>query len=206
MLLSKLPSPSFIVHKQIFTSNCRKVAEEANRVGVSIRPHIKTHKTLEGILIQLQSAKEVGAKVTGFVASTINEVKLFARAVDEFSKLNLSNRSTDLGECCNVIYGVPIAQSRLDVLNRIRECNPSLDIHIIIDHEKQVQFVSNFVTATRAKPFSVFVKVDTGYHRAGVSCDQRGVKVAQEVLQSTAVKLRGLYSHWLVRNCLNVFE
>lgn len=43
--------------------------------------------------------------------------------------------------------------------------------------------------------FSVFVKVDTGYHRAGVPRDARGVDLALAVAISVRVSLVGLYSH-----------
>ena len=72
-------------------------------------------------------------------------------------------------------------------------------IHILIDHPVQVAFVENYVKTTPDKvSFSVFLKLDTGYHRAGIMCDDRGVDLAVQILQSSHLDLKGVYSHWYV--------
>ena len=51
--LEDLPTPSFIVNRQAFQTNCHKVKTSAYANGiVRLRPHVKTHKTKEGCLIQ----------------------------------------------------------------------------------------------------------------------------------------------------------
>jgi len=51
--LDDLETPSFIVNRQAFQSNCKKVKTSAYANGiVRLRPHVKTHKTKEGCLIQ----------------------------------------------------------------------------------------------------------------------------------------------------------
>ena len=51
--LDDLATPSFIVNRQAFQTNCQKVTTSAYANGiVRLRPHDKTHKTKEGCLIQ----------------------------------------------------------------------------------------------------------------------------------------------------------
>lgn len=51
--LDDLPTPSFIVNRRAFQSNCHKVSTSAYAQGIGrLRPHVKTHKTKEGCLIQ----------------------------------------------------------------------------------------------------------------------------------------------------------
>jgi len=71
-------------------------------------------------------------------------------------------------------------------------------IRILVDHIEQVRQVEEFVKATTEDlpKFKTYLKLDTGYHRAGVPCDARGVKVAMTVIQSPALELVGVYSHW----------
>lgn len=124
--------------------------------------------------------------VTGFVASTLPEVKMLVE---------------DLPECLpfqDVLYGVPISESKLDALDGLRRrLPPSGQIHILIDNPAQVTFVEDYVNSTaNTSPFSVFLKLDTGYHRAGITCDERGVDLALAILQSPHLVLKGVYSHW----------
>jgi len=51
--LEDLSTPSFIVNRQAFQTNCHEVSTSAYAQGmVRLRPHVKTHKTKEGCLIQ----------------------------------------------------------------------------------------------------------------------------------------------------------
>ena len=51
--LDDLPTPSFIVNRHAFQTNCQKLRTSAYAQGiVRLRPHVKTHKTKEGCLIQ----------------------------------------------------------------------------------------------------------------------------------------------------------
>ena len=51
--LDDLPTPSFIVNRRAFKENCQKLRTSAYANGiVRLRPHVKTHKTKEGCLIQ----------------------------------------------------------------------------------------------------------------------------------------------------------
>ena len=51
--LDDLATPSFIVNRRAFKENCQKVKTSAYANGIlRLRPHVKTHKTKEGCLIQ----------------------------------------------------------------------------------------------------------------------------------------------------------
>ena len=42
------PTPCLVVHRRTVESNARTMRERAEALGVGLRPHIKTHKTVEG--------------------------------------------------------------------------------------------------------------------------------------------------------------
>jgi D-serine deaminase-like pyridoxal phosphate-dependent protein len=230
-LVKDLPSPAFLIHQSMFQQNCRVVATEAKRCGVAFRPHIKTHKTVKGLKIQLDEALNVGTAVTGFVASTIPEVRLFAQAMSvwlkAFKSTSGSSESSSWApnpkyqeDANSVLYAVPIAEFRLKALYELQQSYPNIKIHLLVDHPKQVEFIDQFATALRqsidvdaddsngdgssGSPrtlfglFSVYMKVDTGYHRAGISPDENGVALAKQIYQSPFTSLAGIYSHWWV--------
>lgn len=100
------------------------------------------------------------------------------------------------GPFLDILYGVPISASKLSTLNNLRSKLGKGIIHIIIDHPSQVSFVEEFTKKENTKRFSVFLKLDTGYHRAGITCDDRGVDLAMLILNSPHLTLKGVYSHW----------
>lgn len=158
---------------------------------------------------------EKGAEIVGFVASTLPEIDMILAASTKYS----SQISTLLSRggsnpFKDVLYGVPISKSklaRIDALNKA-----GLSVHVLIDHPDQLQACEEYVERSRlesrlAPPgggggngggasdttpyFTAFLKLDTGYHRAGVPRTQYGLDLASRLMTSKSVKLRGVYSH-----------
>ena len=42
--LSTLRTPAFVIDRAIFTNNCARMHEAVNKLGISFRAHLKTHK------------------------------------------------------------------------------------------------------------------------------------------------------------------
>lgn len=68
-----LPTPALVVDLEVLQRNLERMAQRASDLGVSLRPHIKTHKCLE--IGRLQ--REAGAR--GITVSTLEEARAFAR-------------------------------------------------------------------------------------------------------------------------------
>jgi D-serine deaminase-like pyridoxal phosphate-dependent protein len=202
--LQDLETPAFIINRHAFVKNCSRALEVASKGGMGLRPHIKTHKTLEGAWLQAGGYSKVDMSrynVSGFVASTLPEVELLIQGATLYG-----------GPFSDILYGVPISQTKLVRLDALREKLPKGGkINIMIDHEQQVVMVENFAGKTapahkkqklacppETKVWSVFLKLDTGYHRAGITCDERGVQLALQILDSPLLELSGVYSHWYV--------
>ena len=193
MKLGDLQTPAFVINRYAFEKNCRKVVEMAKLQNFKIRPHIKTHKTVQGCLLQAtwDSSKDI---LTGFVASTIPEIAMLVKASEEHQ-----------GPFRDILYGVPISYSKLPILEKLRNMN--CRIHIMIDHPLQVSFINDFMSSLppTSTPLSAFVKLDTGYHRAGIPCDDRGVDLVKLIENSPYILLFGIYSHWYVVTVLAAF-
>src|SRR5258708_22646507 len=70
--LRHLPTPAFLVDLHAVTRNCQAMREKAQASGVSFRPHMKTHKTLE--IARMQHGGTVGP----LTVSTLAEGELLA--------------------------------------------------------------------------------------------------------------------------------
>jgi len=224
MRLSDLPTPSFVVNRAAFVSNCEKVKRRTELASLALRPHVKTHKTAEGAYIQAfcqpppssldgrgaddaNSTNDCGtASVNGFVASTIPEIKMLLDAAKKYKSILDRQQSNPF---LNVIYAVPISEAKLIQIGSIL-ADPKLEnlghirIYLLIDHPSQVDMIERVIvtgliyksSSTNPSHFLAFLKLDTGYHRAGVPCDARGLDVAMKILRAhEVVHLAGLYTH-----------
>src|SRR5690349_9954491 len=71
---SDVDTPALLIDLDRLEANIQRYAEIASRAGVRLRPHIKTHKTLEIAAMQLR------AGAGGITAAKLSEATVFAAA------------------------------------------------------------------------------------------------------------------------------
>ncbi|HJW93175.1 MAG TPA: alanine racemase [Thermoanaerobaculia bacterium] len=165
-MLTELSTPSFLVDIVRMRNNCVRMREKARAAGVIFRPHVKTHKTIDGARMQH------GGGFGPITVSTLAEAEFFAA-----------------GGFKDITYAVPIAPEKLwraaELASRIERLN------ILIDSETALRAVEQ-----RGHPFDVFLKIDCGYHRAGVSPDNPDTAaLARAMLQSKVIRFQGVLTH-----------
>eukprot|EP00747_Dinoflagellata_sp_TGD_P053413 gnl/TRDRNA2_/TRDRNA2_148437_c1_seq1.p1 gnl/TRDRNA2_/TRDRNA2_148437_c1~~gnl/TRDRNA2_/TRDRNA2_148437_c1_seq1.p1 ORF type:complete len:415 (-),score=71.63 gnl/TRDRNA2_/TRDRNA2_148437_c1_seq1:161-1342(-) len=170
--LANLPTPCYTLELAVARANAKRMLDRADKLGVQLRPHVKTHKTLEGAEIQ------TGGKKRGIVVSTLAEAKFFAD-----------------GGFDDILYAVPITADKLKdaaALTRSLE-----EFHIIVDHPRQVDALQQY--PPDGKPWSVVLMVDCGYHRDGVDpSDAESVELARRISSGCGNKsttFKGIYTH-----------
>jgi len=67
--------------------------------------------------------------------------------------------------------------------------------HVLLDHITTLRNLEEFSKKNENYVFSVFLKVDTGYGRAGLGEPNRLLEVALAIHKSDATKFQGIYSH-----------
>ena len=70
--LADLPTPALLLDLEVLEANVRGMADRADRLGVRLRPHVKTHKCVEAARRQ----RDAGAR--GITVSTLEEARVFA--------------------------------------------------------------------------------------------------------------------------------
>ena len=165
-LICDLPTPAFLVDRTIVRRNCDRMRQKAMRAGVAFRPHVKTHKTIE--IGRMQHGGVVGP----ITVSTLAEAEFFA------------DHGFD-----DITYAVPIAPGKLAraaaLARRIRRLN------VLIDSEQALRAMER-----SGNSFDVFLKIDCGYHRAGVDPDDpRSVALARAISASGSARFRGVLTH-----------
>lgn len=165
-----ITTPAFVVDRVVVQRNCDRMREKARESGVAFRPHVKTHKTLE--IGRMQHGGPAGP----ITVSTLAEAELFA-----------SDGWRD------ITYAVPIAPGKLD---RAAALAANIDrLSILVDSEAALRAIEEFASS-RGITFSTFLKIDCGYHRAGVSPDSPdSVRLALALARSEAIRFQGLLTH-----------
>jgi D-serine deaminase-like pyridoxal phosphate-dependent protein len=168
--LDALVTPAFLVDRDRVERNCARMRHKASDSNIIFRPHVKTHKTTEAARLQHGG---VNGPIT---VSTIAEAEFFAAAGFD-----------------DITYAVPVAPAKLERLavlaRRLRQLN------VLVDHPS-VLAPLEAVARTHDVRFDLFVKVDCGYHRAGVDPDDpQSVAFARDLASSPAVRFRGLLTH-----------
>src|SRR5436309_7277797 len=163
---SSLSTPAFLVDRSIVERNCNRMRQKAVESGVVFRPHAKTHKTVE--IARMQHGGAIGP----ITVSTMAEGEFFADAGFR-----------------DITYAVPIAPEKLPraaaLARRIERLN------ILIDSFEALRAVESAGVV-----FDAFLKVDCGYHRAGVDPnDPDSVRLAMAMAASPAVHFQGLRTH-----------
>jgi D-serine deaminase-like pyridoxal phosphate-dependent protein len=166
--LDDLATPALLLDLDVVERNLRRMAARAAALGVALRPHVKTHKCIE--LGERQRA--LGA--AGITVSTLAEARAFAaHGFDD------------------VTWAFPVILSRLD---EVRELASRITLRLVADSPQAVDALAGLGTPER--PLHVWLKVDCGYHRAGVDPGApESVELAGRIAGAPALAFDGVLSH-----------
>ncbi|KAK2052672.1 alanine racemase domain-containing protein [Colletotrichum caudatum] len=175
---SDLPSPSLVLSLPVIKKNIEKLHRDVEKAGVTLRPHVKTLKSLEVSRLMLGNGKFKKA-----VASTLSEIRGLLPLAEE-------------GNLDEVLYGLPPAPSAIPFLSDLRK---SVNILLMIDHEKQISLLEDFAKKNPGAPagaWDVYIKLDVGTRRAGLPPGgERLQGLVRRADGSPAVSLYGFYCH-----------
>jgi D-serine deaminase-like pyridoxal phosphate-dependent protein len=171
---TSLPSPAFCIDVDIVAANTRRMLALASAAGLSLRPHVKTHKTLEGALLSCGVADPALARI---VVSTLAEAEFFA--------------ARGVGD---ILYGLPLEPSKLARAAALG-ARAGLAFSVMLDSSAGVAMLRAHALPGGA-PWRVFIAVDaTSYAREGATPADAEALAADVARGGGGVALAGLYSH-----------
>jgi D-serine deaminase-like pyridoxal phosphate-dependent protein len=167
--LYDLPTPAVLVEQPRALANIDRLQQAADRRGIRLRPHAKTHKS--AVVAQWQ----IDRGAIGICCAKLGEAEVFA-----------DRGFTDI----RIPY--PLHPSNAPrVLALLERANLSF----IVDHiDVAREWSTELVHAGRV--VDVLIKVDVGFHRCGIDPNpQTALPFITEVASLGGVRLRGLLSH-----------
>ena len=170
MLARELSTPALTVDLDVLERNLQRVAELCRRQGVGLRPHTKTHKTLE--VARLQMAQ--GA--VGLTVAKVGEAEVMAGAgLDD------------------ILVAFPIlGEEKLRRLARLARARRLL---LALDSEAAAQELSR-AAAAQNSTIGVLVEFDAGGRRCGLDPGPALVALAKAIEKLAGLKFRGLMSYF----------
>ncbi|EMR64579.1 putative alanine racemase domain protein [Eutypa lata UCREL1] len=186
--LHDVGTPAVVLDLAKIEANCNLMLEAVEKLGLGWRAHIKTHKTTE--LTRLQVGNK-GTSPVNIIVSTVLEAENIVPLLKEYR---------DAGRKVNVLYAFPLLGSYVDRLSRIASQLGPGSLSILVDHADQLPHISALAAKSGDgnRP-QVFLKVDMGYHRAGIPPDTpECTHLINELLRAEAAgscDFLGLYCH-----------
>lgn len=160
-----LPTPALLLDLDILEANLRRMAARTAALGVTLRPHIKTHKCIE----VAERQRALGAR--GLTVSTLYEARVFAdHGFDDLT------------------WAFPVILTRLE---EVRELADRVTLRLVVDSPEAVTALEGL-----GRNLHVWLKVDCGYHRAGVDPESpAALEMARRLAESPSLQFDGILTH-----------
>lgn len=169
MRVNELDTPALLIDREIMMDNIRRMQSYADKYGVSLRPHTKTHKMPK--LARLQEAE--GAK--GIAVAKVGEAEVMA-----------ANGLKDIFIANEIVGEVK--------LSRIRKLAETIDISFGIDSIAQTEMVER-VFEGAGKKAQVLIEIEVGEERSGVIEEEDFIALVNYIKTCGNVHLKGIFSH-----------
>ena len=171
MLITDLPTPSLLVERARLEANLAAQQARADRAGVALRPHVKTHKS------PALARRQVALGAQGLTVATVAEAEAFAGA--GFSDLVIAREVVDEA-----------------LFRRIADLMAQgVRIAFLVDTAAGADLAGGFFAGEGLRA-DVLVEVDTGHGRCGVLWDHDDAEaLVRHVAGRPGLRLRGLLTH-----------
>lgn len=162
-----LNTPVLVIDVDALDRNIRTMAEFAAKHGLALRPHAKTHKSVEIAL------KQIAAGAVGSCCAKLGEVEELAA-----------------GGVGSILITSPVVSA--PAIARLMALNARIvDLRVAVDNPDNVDALGT-AAAKAGKALQVLVDVDPGIRRTGVSSPDAAVVVARKIAATASLKYLGV--------------
>lgn len=165
----QLDTPSLIIDLDQAEKNIIQMQQYADRLGVALRPHTKTHK------MPYFALKQVEAGAAGIAVAKIGEAEVM-----------MQSGIRDIF-IANEIVGI-------EKYERLRRIHEKIQVRCGIDNTTQIDQIEQ-VFAGCARPLEVLVELEVGEVRSGINTEEQMADLVEYIKTKNNVKLVGIFSH-----------
>lgn len=164
-----LNTPVLMLDLDVLEANVAAMAQLAARSGVRLRPHAKTHKSID------IARRQVAAGAFGLCCAKLGEAEALAEG--DIENLHITSP----------VVSQP-AIARLMALNA-----RSAGLSVVADHPDNVAALA--AAASADAPLAVFVDIDPGIRRTGVASDEAAVALARRIDEAPSLTFAGVQKY-----------
>lgn len=169
-MAEQIDTPALVIDEAIVRNNIDAFQTHCNNVGLKLRPHIKTHKTIRFMQQQLQ------AGAVGITCQKIGEAETMA---DGGAKDIL------------ITYNI-LGAGKLD---RLLALSNRLDtLCVVVDNVVVLKGLAEAFTNS-SSILNIMVECDTGALRCGVTTPEQAVSLAKQISKHSELRFAGLMTY-----------
>ena len=169
MISSELSTPSLLLDKDKLAANIVRMQGNADRLGVNLRPHLKT----------LKSAKAAEALMAwganGITVSTLKEASYF---LDHGFK--------------DITYAVGMVSSKLPEVTSLT--GRGADLKIMTDNLEVAQAIATEANQSDTH-YKILIEIDCGDNRGGLQPESEELLQIAELIENSKAHFQGILTH-----------
>lgn len=172
MKFCAIATPAVLLDLAKLEANLLSMQQLAERHGVALRPHAKTHKSLE------IARRQMALGAVGLTVATIAEALVFIK--DGIKSITISRPLVTPGGFDRLFAEQAVAGA---------------DLRIVVDSPEGVQVAAAKAAEANIR-LDVLIKIDVGLHRCGVDPDTiAAIELATQLVSASHLDFCGILSH-----------
>ncbi|NIB38451.1 DSD1 family PLP-dependent enzyme [Pseudomaricurvus alkylphenolicus] len=169
--IRQLPTPSLLLEREVMRANIQRMAERMGALNCNLRPHVKTHKSL-----QVLADVEKGGNTAGITVSTLQEAEYFFE-----------------GGYSNILYGVGLTPNKVEAVANLISRGCSLTV--VTDNIAAINLLGERARVLGIE-LPVLIELDVDGHRSGVPpMGEELIDVARAIQETSGLTLQGVMTH-----------
>ena len=171
----RLDTPAMLVDLDVAEANIASMAAFAQRAGLQLRPHVKTHKSIA------MARRQLDAGAVGLCVATVSEAEVFT---------GITAGAAAAG-AASLTLAYPVVGARK--LSRLADVCRAVPVTLVADSATVIDGYAE-IARRAGRTVAVLVEVDTGMRRVGVP-PHAVPELARRVAKSPGLEFAGILTH-----------
>lgn len=168
-----LNTPALVLDLDAFERNLTRMMDHCKASGLGLRPHAKTHKSVE------IARRQLAAGAVGICVAKLGEAEVMGEGGIE-----------------SVLITSPVVKE--DGIRRLMDLNGRIsDLIVTVDSLDNAEALARAASPEQggSRPLKVIVDLDVGLHRTGIAPGEGAAELAEFVAASPGLKFMGLQAY-----------
>ena len=168
--VDRLDSPALVFYQERMTANIEKLKRSIHHIN-RLRPHVKTHKTIE-ITLQL-----LAAGITKFKCATIAEAEMLG-----------------ISKAPDVLLAYQPTGPKIDRFIQLIKTYPATSFSCLIDNEFSLKAIAH-AALTAGVIARLFIDLNVGMNRTGIQPEDKALELYESAIAEKGVEILGLHAY-----------